>query len=374
MRVAVLGAGGFVGYAFIREALHRGWHPVACWGSPGSLVNLARHGMELRDARVMSELALDDVDVVVNCAHPFGPRGGRSIRDQADELQEKLLTATRKVPLIHLSSISVYEPFGGLPPSEDFPCRPPRGDEYAVSKLLLDQALMERAPGRVRILRPTIIYGAFGRYWTDAFLAAFAAGAVPLPPSRGRVQPVLVDDLARLMADAAADFRPGILNVGGPEEIDWGRYFAFWADVAGGRLVEWSPPNRTDSGTLACLKEFARTVIDAPSLRRLMRPLILRVPDRARARVRRVLGRPDPLRLAPRRSLPGEAGSTPATSDGPTQSLSVQGASGYFDQDRLVDLSSLGREFPRFRWTKLDEVHERMRAYYQFRFTDHAVR
>jgi len=108
MRVAVLGAGGFVGYAFIREALHRGWHPVACWGSPGSLVNLARHGMELRDARVMSELALDDVDVVVNCAHPFGPRGGRSIRDQADELQEKLLTATRKVPLIHLSSISVY--------------------------------------------------------------------------------------------------------------------------------------------------------------------------------------------------------------------------------------------------------------------------
>lgn len=357
MRVAVLGAGGFVGYAFVREALRRGMTPVACWGSPGSLVLLARHHLELRST---TDLRLDDVDVVVNCAHPFTERAGRSPVAQADRLQETLLRCGR--PVIHLSTISVYEPFAHPRPSEDLACAPPAGDEYARTKLRLDRALGEAG---ALILRPTIVYGPFGRFWTDAFLEAFRAGEVAVPDPGGRVQPVYVEDLARLMAEACERFRPGLLNVGGPEEMAWREYFQFWAGIAGGRLRETSPTTgaRRQESELVAL---VRYLVDAPPLRRLGRPFIQRVPAGLRARVRRLLGRPDRPRLVPVAPL------DPPASPPPELPRDLRGlvASGYFSQDRLVDLGRLAREFPDLRLTRLAGTRPRMRQYFEFRFTD----
>lgn len=358
MRVAVLGAGGFVGYAFVREALRRGLTPVAFWGSPGSLVLLARHRLELRST---ADLDLQDVDVVVNCAHPFAPRGGRTPREQADRLLATLVGSGK--PLIHLSTISVYEPFGGRP-SEESSCHPPAEDEYACEKLRMDRALAARAGDRALILRPTVVYGPFGRFWTDAFLEAFALGDVALPEPRGRVQPVYVEDLARLMADACERFRPGLVNVGGPEELEWRSILRFWAGIAGGReLLEAAPgsPARPRSD----LVDLARYLLDAPPLRRMARPVIQRVPPRLRARIRRLLGRPDRPRLVPVAPL-SRAGHPP---DLP-RDLRGLADRGYFAQDRLVDLTRLGREFPDLRLTRLEETRERMREYFEFRFTD----
>lgn len=363
MRVAILGAGGFIGYAFVREALRRGMTPVACWGSPGSLVLLARHRMELRP---VENLDLSDVDVVVNCAHPFTVRGNRSLEAQTRTLRDNLLASGR--PLIHLSTISVYEPFSaGLRPGEDLACSPPASDQYAQSKLRLDRELQQRAGERTLILRPTIVYGPFGRYWTDAFLAAFRAGDVSVPDAGGRVQPVLVDDLARLMADACEHFRPGLYNVGGPEELEWRALFRFWSEVAGGgSFHETGPRPPTRPQRFSELRELARILLDAPPLRRLARPLVQRIPDSLRARFRRALGRPDRPLLVPIAPLPGEAPQVPAL----PPDLRGLAESGYFSQDRLVDLSRLRADFPGLRPTPLEETRARLGEYCSFRFTD----
>lgn len=366
MRVGVLGAGGFVGYAFVREALRRGLAPVACWGSPGSLVLLARHDLELRSA---TDLRLDDVDVVVNCAHPFAERAGRSPQAQADRLLATLVASGR--PLIHLSTISVYEPFPGRP-GEDFACAPPAGDEYARTKLRLDRGLLAEAGDRALILRPTIVYGPYGRFWTDSFLQAFAAGDVAVPEPRGRVQPVYVDDLARLMADACERYRPGLLNVGGPEEMEWRAFFRFWQGVAGGGAFhETAAPPARRAGRFADLKDLARLLVDAPPLRRMARPVIQRVPGRVRQAVRRLLGRPDRPRVVPVVALPGDG--EPAAPELPRDLRALAG-SGYFAEDRLVELGRLRREYPDLRLTRLEETRERMREYFEFRFTDRIPR
>ena len=119
MKVAVFGGSGFLGYDFVRFALrHGGVEPIVYSGGGKSLANVSRHDVDIRlySADDPQAIALDDdVDVVVNFAHPFERRGGITGTEQIARFVRFVGQARRANPrlrLIHLSSMSVFEPFG----------------------------------------------------------------------------------------------------------------------------------------------------------------------------------------------------------------------------------------------------------------------
>src|SRR3546814_15220128 len=78
--------------------------------------------------------------------------------------------------LIHLSTMSVFEPFAGKHFfTESAPLHPPKTDRYACEKVLAESAL-KKLPNAEKWqvhLRPTIVYGPYCGVWTDRILEAF---------------------------------------------------------------------------------------------------------------------------------------------------------------------------------------------------------
>lgn len=93
-----------------------------------------------------------------------------------------------------------------------------RSYHYAESKEQAEQHL-RASTLRHCILRPTIILGPAAPIW-KSFLGLASRGVIVLPGSgRNRIQPIYIDDMARLLEDLLArdDFSNQLLEIGGPE-------------------------------------------------------------------------------------------------------------------------------------------------------------
>jgi NADH dehydrogenase len=95
-----------------------------------------------------------------------------------------------------------------------------RGYHYAESKEQAEE-LLRASTLRYCILRPTIILGPAAPIW-KSFLALASRGLIVLPGNgRTRIQPIYLDDMARLLEDLLArdDFSNQLLEIGGPEVL-----------------------------------------------------------------------------------------------------------------------------------------------------------
>ncbi len=163
MRIAVIGASGFVGATLVERLLSRdGAEVVPFIHSSGNAMRLARRNLPLRMLNLLDagqvEAALKGVTHVVNCS-----RG-----DDAVMLTglRHLLTAARKQRVerfVHLSSVAVY---GDPPPAESTretaPTRPAAGS-YGAVKLKQDDMVAAAAASGLRstILCPPNIAGPY---------------------------------------------------------------------------------------------------------------------------------------------------------------------------------------------------------------------
>lgn len=370
MRVAVFGGSGFIGYDFVRRHRER-WPMLVYTTNPASVVNLARHAIEIEHVPVTGLAGLclpSDVEVVVNCAHPFGERDGVAPGRQADlllDVFERGLRANPRLRLLHLSTMSVYEPFAAPQPCrEDAPLQPPPGDSYACSKLSIERRLraMSGARERTLILRPTVVYGPYCRPWTDRILAAFDAGDVVHQGLKGRFQPLFVEDLSRCMGEFLTDFQPGIFNVAGAETLRWVDFLAGFEQVVGrGRLVAGSPSSEAAPETRPAfgkrLQSTLRDILKLPAVKSWTRPVTSRLPDPVRKRMeKRVVGvdysayrpRPEPVAAAPF-------------------------CAPFFEHDRLVDTRRLQAVRPLASTPFAAALHV-VAAYSRFRFSDQELR
>jgi nucleoside-diphosphate-sugar epimerase len=255
MRVAIIGAAGFLGTALSGRLLGSGWE-VSGYDllSPDRLP----HGLQFQTFDVLrDDLALPlETDAVFYLAQ--SPRY-RDFPEAADHLfgvntygairAAQAACAARVRFFCYTSSGNVYAP-SLAPLAEDNPVR--RDDPYALSKLAAEEALALFA-GRMPVLCPRL-FGLFGpgqkRMLPANLLARIRSGErIVLEPTAGEAGEVgglcvsftyvpdaarILEQLARLALGGAS--LPRVLNVAGPEPISIRRF-----SLELGRIVGMEP-------------------------------------------------------------------------------------------------------------------------------------
>lgn len=236
-RVAVTGAGGFIGGRVV-EVLHglglaevRG--VVRRWSTAA---RIGRLPVEIVQADLTDEAqaaqALAGADLVVHCA--VGDRRATV------EGTRGVLAAARGVGVrhvVHLSTIDVYGASVGEVDEQAPLVR--TGAEYGDSKIEAEEicrGVHERGLP-VTILRPTIVYGPFSGLWTIEFADRLQAGTWMLgaEDAGGTCNLVYVDDVvgAVLAALRHPEAAGEAFNVNGPDAVTWFAYFQALNDAMG---------------------------------------------------------------------------------------------------------------------------------------------
>ncbi|MGE0484118.1 MAG: NAD-dependent epimerase/dehydratase family protein [Gammaproteobacteria bacterium] len=338
MRIAVFGGSGFLGYDFVRRVLAADrFQPVVYAGSARGLANLARHEIDIRlyDSACPGDVVLDrEVEAVINFSHPFQSRGGISGAEQVRRFAAFVGDARRRQPrlrLVHVSSMSVYEPFApGIAFSEDSPLRPPRADRYAREKVSAEEALhaLPDAPAWQLHLRPTVVYGPFGGVWTDRIFEAFHGGDVAFQDLGGRIQPIWCGDVSDFILARLAEGAAGVFNLAGPEQMSWHDFLAGFAAIAArGRLVEAAGAAEESAWRFyrRNLRELVQGIRRDPAFDRMAVRIATHLPDGTVPLLRRLLF--------------GGKRSTPAATHAQTPPVNTTYLRPFFAEDRLVDPS-----------------------------------
>jgi nucleoside-diphosphate-sugar epimerase len=261
MRIAVFGAGGFVG-GWVCEELsqHKAFELVACVRQWSSAVRLARRGIELQQIDLENVAALPallaGVEVVVNAAMLPPLR-------EAD-IVAALYSASADAGsrrFIQLSSAAVY---GNRVGSVDEAMDPAPVNDYSRGKVATEAQLARLAAGsrtQVTILRPSIIYGPFSSAWTVRYVERIVKGRWRGLGRLGEGTCNLVHghDLARaVVAAATADIPAGahILNINGPEAVTWNDYIERLGNALG--LADRTTPSAARFRGMAIAAEIMR--------------------------------------------------------------------------------------------------------------------
>lgn len=209
--MAVTGAFGFTGRALATRLLDTGHGVVTLSrrsgaGDPLEARITVRPFDTARPAELVATLA--GVDVLFNTYWLRFPRGGSTF-EGAVERSAVLLAAAREAGVRRVVHVSVVNAF------------PDAATPYVRAKAALEEVV--RSSGlEWAIVRPTLTYGS-----GDILINNLAWALRRLPvygmPGRGAytVQPVHVDDVARICVEAAAGEAGRVLDAAGPETLTY---------------------------------------------------------------------------------------------------------------------------------------------------------
>ena len=213
MKFLVTGANGFIGSAVV-EALLASEHKVVALGrdvaTKSSSANLHWLSHNYQTALTAKDWLplLDGVDGIINCAG--------ILRESSNN---DFATVHIKAPLALAQAccekgISRYVQLSAL--------GEPEQGEFIASKHEFDQLLLKLIP-QATVLRPSVVTSVRGSYGGTSMLRGLAAFPyVLLLPGKGEqnIQPVLLEDLAQMLVEAAtSELLVGIIEIGGPETL-----------------------------------------------------------------------------------------------------------------------------------------------------------
>ena len=240
-RVAVTGAGGFIGGALCRRLSGEGAGVLGLDIDASAADRIGAAGADYRHCDTTDAVgvaaALAGCELVVHTAAivaDFGPmedyvrvtvRGTRNVLDAAQA------AGARRV--VHVSSIAIWGSEHRAPLPEDAEPRP-SGWPYQDTKAASD--VMARRRGAV-VVRPGDVYGPGSRQWAIRPLETMKAGRVALPRGRdGMVTPVYIDDLVDCIVLAATSdaAEPGQAYVAWPGQVvSAADFMAYYARMLG---------------------------------------------------------------------------------------------------------------------------------------------
>ncbi len=244
-RVLITGATGFIGCRLAEVVHDRGTPVVALVRTLSRAARLARMAVEIVPGDVLDlgsvQSAMKGCDVVFHCAvdsRRVGRPQRRSIvQGTRNVMQAALEAGVGRV--VFLSSIGV---FGRVPPlgtlTEEHPCGH-TGDNYGDAKIDAERIALRyhrRHGAPVTILRPTLVYGPFSRYWTVDTVATIRAGSMVLVNGgTGLCNCLYVDNLAEAMLLAAQHPRaPGeVFHVSDATPVTWREFIEGHARALG---------------------------------------------------------------------------------------------------------------------------------------------
>lgn len=289
MKVAVLGAGGFVGSRLMEQgALTPAWEFVPVLRSPKNLARLSKLGLAaiLADTSGVNSLtaALQGSEVVINLA----AGDWTEIRADAVLAYEASARAGARL-LIHLSSAVV---FGRVLSPEIHDDSPPEIDSWMLyarekgqAENFLRTKLSTRSP-RVVVLRPGLIWGPRSP-WSTLPARQLAGGTAWLGGSgNGVCNLIHLDNLLRyvrqvLHSPAAVS---GFYNVADPETVTWRTFYEAVATGLG------YPPARvqtTEAGPrLASLGALLDWLRQRPPFYRFMKGLLKGLSSEAKSQLK----------------------------------------------------------------------------------------
>lgn len=228
MKIAVTGAGGFIGGRLMSSRSARGdrIQPVR---RTGGVVPFERGAVDdaIRGAEVVIHLA-GVVSAVGEAAFIAGNVEGTRIIGEA--------AAACGARLVHISSLAAGGPApASAPRSEADPPSPINA--YGRSKLASERALAAIRGLHWTALRPGVVYGPGDRAMLPLFRMA-RRGVLPVVGRTGAAYSIVhVDDLVRAIAAAAERGAPGdILYVGHPRPVTARELVAAVGAAVGGRI------------------------------------------------------------------------------------------------------------------------------------------
>lgn len=230
-RILVTGAAGFVGGRLVEILAETKFaEPVAAirkWSRAARSATRPIHivTLDLLDRKSI-DAAMDDVDAVVHCAFDDGRE---SIVDATRNLLETA-SAKQIEKFVYLSSAEVYGANKSGAVTEPTPSTAPE-DSYGGFKYQAEQLCKEYHVNGLKptILRPSIIYGPFGKSWSNKVAKRLVSGKWSLFDDLGDgvANLVYVDDLVQAILLSLADSKASgeTFNVNGPDRCTWNGYF-----------------------------------------------------------------------------------------------------------------------------------------------------
>ena len=181
-------------------------------------------------------LAMKDCDFVFHCAFDSKATAEKDVLDIRTLSEACLHSKIRR--LIHVSTISVYEPLpDGYLTEESHP--EPCDFPYTVAKLAVEREILRQVNENALpavIIQPTIVYGPYSKLWTDGPVNQLLKGTVILPDNgEGLCNAVYVDDVANAMvlASQTKDIIGKRFLISGPVPISWDTFFQAYSLALG---------------------------------------------------------------------------------------------------------------------------------------------
>jgi nucleoside-diphosphate-sugar epimerase len=240
-RVAVTGAGGFIGAAVCRRLVAEGAEVVGLDMDPAAEPVVTDSGGEFRLADVTDREALDGalegVELVVHTAAYVREWGEMEefVRVNVGGTANVLASADDAgiERVLHLSSVVTYGYESPGEQDEDNILRA-CGNPYVDTKSASER--IARQHGAV-VIRPGDVYGPRSIPWTRRIMEMAKAGQLVVPEGGGLMWPVYVDDLAEAVALGIRRGEPGGVYTCYWDErpVTFQEYFDGYARLAGKR-------------------------------------------------------------------------------------------------------------------------------------------
>lgn len=241
-KVFVTGATGFIGARFVQKCI-MDWNIniTALVRNYSRLSKLARFEKGAIQYDFGSINNIDSIDSIKSCdCVVHFAYDSTSIKNNLvgiNNIIEKCKLYNKR--LIHISTISVYEPLMENIINEETTNIPPKSNSYAYSKYLIEKEVLEKIENNgldAIIIQPTIVYGPFGASWTDRIINQLNSGSVVLPDEgEGICNPVYIDDLCsaiKLACDIDKPINRKFL-ISGPDHVTWAEFYKGFSKIIG---------------------------------------------------------------------------------------------------------------------------------------------